>query len=131
MTWEVDYVDDLAMTGKRSDVDYGTEKNQRYLWLVNAPNKLSAGLKAGTLNAYKKQATMGYAKPGLGATIIATLYGQPEKPAIWAYEKGATMDYESLALEKRMMFFLDNDTFTNLSDDGLKLFDSAIKWMVN
>ena len=131
MTWESDYIDDLAMTGKKSGVDFGEVDKSRYLWLVNAPHPLSAQLEAGTLNAYQKQSQMNWGKPGLGATIIATVYGEPEKVAIWGYEKGATMDYETLAPAKRLMFFLHNDTFTLLSNDGLKLFDSSIKWLLN
>ncbi|ENW80502.1 hypothetical protein F909_01788 [Acinetobacter sp. ANC 3929] len=130
MTWENDYLDDLAMTGKRIDTDFGEVEKERYLWLVNAPHPLSAHLSAGSRNAYKAQAPMSWGKPGLSATIIATIYGQPEKVAIWGYEKGATMDYESLAPAKRLMFFLNNDTFNNLSEDGLKLFDAAIYWLV-
>lgn len=130
MTWESDYIDDLAMTGKKSGTDFGDIDKQRYLWLVNAPHPLSGKLPAGTANVYKTQAMMDWGKPGLGATIIATIYGEPEKAAIWGYEKGATMDYESIAPEKRLMFFLHNDTFTNLSEDGLKLFNAAIDWML-
>ncbi|NNP71066.1 hypothetical protein [Acinetobacter sp. Ac_5812] len=131
MTWENDYLDDLAMTGKRIDTDFGEVEKERYLWLVNAPHPLSAHLSAGTQNVYKAQAPMSWGKPGLGATTIATIYGQPEKVAIWGYEKGATMDYESLAPAKRLMFFLNNETFTNLSEGGLKLFDAAIQWSLN
>ncbi|WP_332604414.1 hypothetical protein [Acinetobacter sp. ESBL14] len=131
MTWENDYLDDLAMTGKRIDTDFGEVEKERYLWLVNAPHPLSAHLSAGTRNVYQAQAPMSWGKPGLGATIIATIYGQPEKVAIWGYEKGATMDYESLAPAKRLMFFLNNETFANLSEDGLKLFDAAIQWSLS
>ncbi|MEN3977735.1 hypothetical protein JZ784_02345 [Acinetobacter sp. CWB-B33] len=130
MTWESDYIDDLAMTGKRSGQDFGEVDKARYLWLVNAPHRLSANLPAGTLNVYKKQTMMNWGKPGLGATIIATVYGEPEKAAIWGYEKGATMDYESLAPAKRLMFFLHNDTFSDLSSDGVKLFDASVKWLM-
>lgn len=130
MTWENDYLDDLAMTGKRGGVDFGENEKERYLWLVNQPHELSAQLPAGTANVYKKQAPMNWGKPGLGATIIATIYGQPEKAAIWAYEKGSTMDYETLAPARRLMFFIANDTFDNLSDDGLKLFDASVAWML-
>lgn len=130
MTWENDYLDDLAMTGKRIDTDFGEVEKERYLWLVNAPHSLSAHLPAGTRNVYKAQAPMSWGKRGLGATIIATIYGQPEKVAIWGYEKGATMDYESLAPAKRLMFFLNNETFPNLSEDGLKLFDASVQWLL-
>jgi hypothetical protein len=128
LTWENDLLDDFAMTGKRHDIDFGEVEKERYLWLVNAPHALSGGLGAGVANVYRKQAGMSWGKPGLGASIIATIYGQPEKSAIFAYEKGATMDYESLAPARRVMFFLGNETFTNLSADGLRLFDAAIDW---
>ncbi|HEY2606880.1 MAG TPA: hypothetical protein VGJ10_12960 [Paraburkholderia sp.] len=128
LTWENDLLDDFAMTGKRHDVDFGEAEKERYLWLVNAPHPLAAGLPAGVTNVCGKQAAMSWGKPGLGATIIATLYGQPEKAAIFAYEKGATMDYESLAPARRVMFFLNNDTFGNLSPAGVSLFDAAVDW---
>ncbi|WP_407945691.1 hypothetical protein [Paraburkholderia elongata] len=128
LTWENDLLDDFAMTGKRHDVDFGEAEKKRYLWLVNAPHPIAAGLPAGVTNVYVKQAGMSWGKPGLGATIIATLYGQPEKAAIFSYEKGATMDYESLAPARRVMFFLNNDTFGNLSPAGNSLFDAAVDW---
>jgi hypothetical protein len=128
LTWENDLLDDLAMTGKRMGVDYGESPRERYLWLVNAPHPATGGLPAGAANVYQKQAAMSWGKPGLGASIIATLYGQPDKAAIFVYEKGATMDYESLAPARRVMFCLANDTFTNLSGAGLQLFDAAVDW---
>ncbi|MFH0133764.1 hypothetical protein ACGLHS_26405 [Variovorax sp. VaC1] len=130
LTWENDLLDDLAMTGKRHDVDFGEAPKERYLWIVNAPHPMAAGLAAGVNNVYVKQAAMSWGKPGLGAITIATLYGQPEKAAIFGYEKGATMDYESLAPARRVMFFLDNDTFTNLAPSGRQLFGAAIDWAV-
>ncbi|WP_246794437.1 hypothetical protein [Burkholderia perseverans] len=128
VTWENDLLDDLAMTGKRHDVDFGETGKERHLWLVNAPHPIAAGLPAGTTDVYGKQAPMSWGKPGLGASIIATVYGQPEKAAIFAYEQGATMDYEALAPARRVMLFLDNDTFPDLSTAGVALFDAAVDW---
>lgn len=128
LTWESDLLDDLGMTAKRVDTDFGKVEKQRYVWLVNAPHPLAAGLPAGVVNVYEKPAAMNWGKPGLGASTIATLYGQPDKAVIFGYEKGATMDYESLAPARRVMFFLDNETFPNLSTSGLKLFDAAVDW---
>lgn len=130
LTWESDLLDDMSMCGKRSDTDYGSEPKQRYLWLVNAPHPMAAGLPAGVVKVYDKQLGMNWGKPGLGATTIATLYGQPDKVAVFGYEKGATMDYEFLAPARRVMFFLDNETFANLTESGLKLFDAAVEWAI-
>lgn len=128
LTWENDILDDLAMTGKRHDVDFGSEAKERFLWIVNAPHPMAGGLPAGLANVYVKQAGMGWGRPGPGATTIATIYGEPGKAAVFGYEKGATMDYESIAPARRVMVFLDNDTFTNLSASGVKLFDAAVDW---
>jgi hypothetical protein len=128
LTWESDLLDDLGMSAKHVDTDFGKVEKERYIWLVNAPHPLAAGLPAGVLNVYEKPAAMNWGKPGLGASTIATVYGQPDKAVIFGYEKGATMDYESLAPARRVMFFLDNETFTNLSPAGLKLFDAAVDW---
>lgn len=128
LTWENDVLDDLAMTGKRHDVDFGNTGKERFVWIVNAPHPIAAGLPAGTANVFIKQAEMSWGKPGLGATTIATLYGQPEKAVLFGYEKGATMDYETLAPARRTMLFLTNDSFTNLSAIGLRLFDAAVDW---
>lgn len=131
VTWENDLLDDLAMTGKRHDVDFGEADKERYLWIVNAPQTMAAGLPAGVANVYVRQAGMSWGRPGLGATTIATIYGQPEKAAVFGYEAGATMDYETLAPARRVMFFMGNDGFDNLSPAGLSLFDAAIDWAVS
>jgi hypothetical protein len=130
VTWENDLLDDLAMCGKRHDVDFGETEKERYLWLVNAPHPIAAGLPAGVVNVYGKQAAMSWGKPGLGASIIASVYGQPDKAAIFAYETGATMDYEALAPARRVMFFMSNDSYANLSQSGQQLFDAAIDWAI-
>jgi len=130
VTWENDLLDDLAMTRKRHDFDFGEADKERFVWIVNAPQAMAAGLPAGIANVYVKQAPMGWGKPGLGATTIATIYGQPEKAAVFGYEAGATMDYETLAPARRVMLFLGNDGFNNLSPAGLRLFDAAIDWAV-
>lgn len=128
VTWENDLLDDLAMTGKRHDADFGEEEKERYLWIVNAPQPMAARLPAGVANVYFRQAPMSWGKPGLGATTIATVYGQPEKAAVFGYETGATMDYETLAPARRVMLFMGNDGFANLSPAGIALFDAAIDW---
>lgn len=128
LTWENDFLDDLAMTGKKHDVDFGAEVKERFLWIVNAPHPMAGGLPAGISNVYVKQAGIGWGRPGPGASVIATVYGEPSKAAVFGYERGATMDYESLAPARRAMVFLDNETFTNLSPAGRTLFDAAIEW---
>ena len=128
LTWENDVLDDLAMTAKKHDLDFGSEPKERFLWIVNSPHPMAGGLPAGLANVYVKQAGIGWGRPGPGASVIATVYGEIGKAAVFGYERGATMDYEALAPARRAMVFLDNDTFTNLSPAGRTLFDAAIDW---
>jgi hypothetical protein len=128
MMWETDLEDDMRYTGRQKEIDFGKGDKDHYIWLVNAPHPLSAGLPAGIAVAFEGDQLIGWGKPGLGASIIATLPGQPTKAIIYGYEKGATMDYDFLAPARRTMFCLDNATFPFLTKDGLKLFDAAVKW---
>ena len=126
---ENDLLGDLGMTGQKSSRDYGTEEEQRFVWIVNSPHPLAAGLAAGVQNVLTDEhCKMNWGKPGLGAVTIATLRGEPDKAAIFAYEKGATMNWEFLAPARRVSFFLWSDTFTQLRPEGLALFRAAVLW---
>lgn len=131
LTWENDILDDMRYTGRRKGVDFGEVEKEHYIWIVNAPHPLAAGLPAGINSVYRKDQPMGWGKPGLGASIIATMPGQPDKAIIFGYEKGATMDYDFIAPARRVMLFLDNTTFPLLKENGVKLFDAAVKWAIS
>lgn len=130
LSWENDILDDMRYTGKDKNVDFGEVAAEHYIYIVNAPHPLAAGLAAGINSVYRKDQSMGWGKPGLGAAIIATIPGQPNKAIIFGYEKGATMDYDFLAPARRVAFFLDNKTFPLLKENGLKLFDAAVQWSI-
>lgn len=125
VTWKPYLLPQMGMSGMKENGDLGTVEKSRHLWMVNAPHPLFAGLPSGLLNVYTHGASMNWGKPGLGATIIATLAGKPNQVAEFAYEKGATVDQENIAPARRVFIFLDNTTFTNLNDAGIKLFDAA------
>jgi hypothetical protein len=132
IVWENDIFDDMRMTGKRLRVDYGTYiKGATELHLFNAPHPLSAGLSAGVHQILQSPAPINWGLPGLGATIVATLPDQPDKVAIFAYEKGATMEYDYTAPGRRVGFFANRNYFENLTPDGRALFDAAFLWAVS
>ncbi len=132
LTFENDLLGELGMTDLKNGRDYGTEDDQRFIWLVNAPHPLAAGLAAGIQNVLTDEhCKMNWGKPGLGAVTIATVRGDPGKAAIFAYEKGATMNGEFLAPARRVSFFLWQDTFDQLRPEGLALFRAAVLWAVS
>lgn len=129
VTWEAYILPHMGLTGKKEDTDYGTKEGKnRYLWMVNAPHPLSAGLPAGMLNVMTRGGPMNWGRPGPGAIVVATFPGELEKSPYFAYEKGATMDGENLAPARRVMIFLDNVTFPTVNEAGAKLFDAAVLW---
>jgi len=131
ITFENDLLGDLEMTGQKNGRDYGTDDDQRFIWVVNAPHPLAAGLGPGLQNVLTDEHfKMNWGRPCLGAVTIATLRGEPEKAAIFAYEQGATMADEFLAPARRVSFFLWQDTFEGLRPEGLALFRAAALWAV-
>ena len=131
ITFENDLLGELEMAGLKNGRDYGTDDNQRFVTIVNAPHPLAAGLSAGIQNVLTDEHfKMNWGKPGLGATTIATLRGEPDKAAIFGYEKGATMAGEFLAPARRVSFFLWQDSFEGLRPEGLALFRATILWAV-
>ncbi len=132
LTFENDLLGELGMTALKNGRDYGTDDEQRFIWLVNAPHPLAAGLAAGIQNVLTDEhCKMNWGKPGLGAVTIATLRGEPDKAAIFAYEKGATMNGEFLAPARRVCFFLWQDTFDQMRPEGLALLKAAVLWAVS
>jgi hypothetical protein len=132
ITMENDLLADLGMTDQKNGRDYGTDDNQRFLWVVNAPHPLAAGLASGIQNVLTDEHfKMNWGKPGLGAVTIATLRGEPEKAAEFAYEKGATMNGEAIAPARRVSLFIWQDLFENLRPEGQALFRAAALWAVS
>jgi hypothetical protein len=128
--WENDLYDDLRMTGKRLNVDYGTNRTTKAttLRLVDAPHPMSAGLAGGMHTVFAEPREINWGRPGLGATIIATVPGEPEKVATFAYEKGATMDYDFPAPGRRVGLFTWQNELGSLTAEGRALFDAAVIW---
>jgi hypothetical protein len=131
VTWESDLFDSLRLTGAKKGEDFGEVEKEHYINVVNAPSPLAGGLPAGKRWVYPRDDEMGWGKPAPGATIIATIPGEPQHAVVFAYEKGATMDYDFVAPARRVGLFLGNRTFDKLSPDGSALFDAAIDWAIS
>ena len=134
VTFENDLLGDLGMTDDKGTRDWDTEPGLRFVRIVNAPHPLAAGLPAGNQNVLATdhfKMSWGRAALGTGATVIATLRGEPEKAAIFAFEKGATMANDRPAPARRVMFFLDSDAFEQLRPEGQALLRAALLWAVS
>ncbi|WP_159982394.1 MULTISPECIES: hypothetical protein [unclassified Novosphingobium] len=128
VTWENDLLDDLWMTGLRRDTDFGELETGHYFWLVRAPHPMAAGIPAGLGTWTEARTPAGWGRPGLGADIIMTWPGEPDKATLFGYEAGATMDHDHLAPARRVFIGMENNSFTRMTDTGRALFDAAIHW---
>lgn len=157
-TWSATSYPHLGMTGPLRHKDFEIiEPTQHfaqsftdlYGYCVDANNPIAraAGLPAqmfGTL--YLQPTESNWARPGPGAQVVAIFEGNPDKAALFTYEKGATLEDGAVAPARRVGFYLGRDNFHLLTAAygpaaadpdqrtwyvGLKLFDAALAWAVS
>ncbi|MCZ8519516.1 MULTISPECIES: hypothetical protein [Paenibacillus] len=97
------------------------------LEIKDSAHPLAAGL-SGKVDVYKDNGKMGYATPGEDAVVIATVPGEEQNAAIFAYEKGATKASGQQAAAREILFYLFNGEEINQTEEGWKLFDAAVEW---
>jgi hypothetical protein len=133
IVFENDLFDDFKMTGKRLNIDFGTERTtrSRSLRFYNPAHPLSAGLPPGVQEIYTEPREINWGRPSPGATVIATVADNPEKVAFFGYEKAATMDSDYAAPARRVALFMWQDMFRSLNSQGRALLDSAVSWAIS
>jgi hypothetical protein len=106
--------------------DRGTVNQTEVAMLAGADAALSAGL-SGTVTVFSITAGICFGVPGPGALKVASVVGNADQVALYAYPKGAMMANNATAPAKRVFFFMRENAAENLlTADGLKLFDAAL-----
>jgi hypothetical protein len=95
------------------------------LAIAAAADPLAAGL-TGTVMVYNVANRMVWGMPSNAATVVATVVGQANQAAIYAYEANEMMVGNMRAPAKRMGFFCHQEGV--LSANGLRLFEAAVDW---
>ena len=127
VTWKSGLYDDLGFTGVQSGFDFGLTNNQSTIVIQNSQHELAAGL-SGTVSVYSGEKKVAWGDVSGDAIQIASVSGQPDQSALFAYEAGANLANGSSAAHRRVGLFLDNTT--RVTDDGLTLFDAAVDWAI-
>ncbi|HUP18958.1 MAG TPA: right-handed parallel beta-helix repeat-containing protein [Gemmatimonadota bacterium] len=98
---------------------------------TDVPSELRAGL-AGGVRLYSGSAEITHSPSGdalpSGAVVIAEMYQGSSRKAIYVYEKGSRLADGTSAAGRRTYFGIYDDTFGQLSSEGLRLFDAAVDW---
>lgn len=130
IVWEQAVQDDFQMTGNIGDFDRGTLDGQTEVEIIDSSHPLAAGL-SGIVAIANSAETFSWGYPLFNAIPIAQIPADPDKIVIYAYEASELLNDGSAAPARRVMLPMGNPTFANLNEDGLKLFDAAVKWAVN
>ncbi|MDF3839742.1 hypothetical protein P3W85_43425 [Cupriavidus basilensis] len=160
VTWNAYSFGEMDMTGKALHKDFSVVREKvfhnanhaaYYAYSVSGtkPINQAAGLPQGifaplTFSAGETDPSWG--KPTLAADISVYFEGDPDKAAVFSYEKGSLMAHETPAPARRVGLFLGDNSFSVLTDAtgpaaqdpksrdwfaGRKVFDAALRWAVS
>jgi hypothetical protein len=129
VTWEPRLFYDLGMiAGSVYHKDWGAAKDQTRLAVTNAKHPLAAGF-SGPVTVTSGPDHLSWGRARADAIKIATIEGDSERAAIFAYERGARMP-GLVAPARRVGLFLFDATALQLTPQGWALFDAAVRWSV-
>jgi anti-sigma factor RsiW len=127
LTWEPRLFYDLGMLpGAVHHTDWAATKNLSTVSIVTPAHPLAGGL-SGRVVLTTAPAQLSWGRAREEAIRIATLEGSPEKSAVFAYDRGASMP-GLVAPARRVGFFLFDKTALQLTPQGWALFDAAVRW---
>ena len=118
----------------RNDGSSGTAWESRGQTLYvrsDAPSELRDGM-AGSVAFYTGSGTITHSPSGeplpAAAMVVAEMNQGSSRKAIYVYDKGRPLADGSAAAGRRVYFGLYDDSFDDLTPDGLRLFDAAARW---
>ena len=127
--WESSLFDDMRMTGSKAKKDYSQDGSDYDCdsVLITSPHPI-ANRMSGRVQIYQSsKSKLSWAVPAPGANIIAYVPGKPQKASVFCYERGSKM-IKGTAPARRVGLCLSKKSLSQLTDEGLKLFDGAILW---
>jgi hypothetical protein len=117
--------DDMGMTDDTANTDFGAA-NGTQVAIAAGDSPLAAGLN-GTVAIVTAAAAIHWGVPGPGGKLVAALANNPERAALFTYEKGAAM-VGLTAPSRRVGIFTSQTATDRLNANGLKLLAAAIEW---
>jgi hypothetical protein len=127
LTWEPRLFYDLGMlAGAVHQKDWAATPNLSAVSIVNPSHPLAAGL-SGRVPVTTGPAQISWGRAREDAIRIAVVEGSPEKAAVFAYDRGASMP-GLVAPARRVGLFLFDRTALELSPQGWAIFDAAVRW---
>ena len=70
-------------------------------------------------------------QPNENAIVAATISGQADQAALYGYEAGDELVGGFFAPARRVMVFLNDTAFPSLNQNGRRLFNNALSWVID
>jgi hypothetical protein len=119
---------DIHLSGKETDTDNG-DFNGKAVVIKADKHPIADGLK-GNVDVYQQDGKIGFVVPSKSGVIVASSPDNDQKAAICVFEKGAlNMNNEPLPA-RQVYFYLVGGEEVNQTDNGWKLFNGAIQWVI-
>jgi hypothetical protein len=112
-----------------------TLADQTQLEIVDPSHPLAAGL-SGVVTVTSAPGTMSFGTGNIGAGVSLVASSMEGDNAIFAAPTGAALlgdgspENPATAAGPRVMFFLEDSNFANLTPEGVALFDAAVAYIV-
>lgn len=118
--------DNFLMT----DTNHAEVYGQTSIDITDEAHPLAGGLTNGTYTvATTPDRIFIWGVPAADAAIVATTSDTNHYPCIFGYDKGDLLiDGTTPAPERRVHFFVGDNTYTVMNATGVRLFDAAVKW---
>jgi hypothetical protein len=127
LVWEPRLFYELGMIGGEDhQKDWGALKDQSRLTMTDPAHPLAAGL-SGTVPVLTNPDRISWGLVRGEAIKVATLDGHPDRAAVFAYDRAASMP-GLVAPARRVGLFLFDATPLHLTRQGWSLFDAAVRW---
>jgi len=118
--------DDLRMTGPTWMSDMGDVDAQKTIQITAPTHPLAGGL-TGLTSVVSADSRFVWGVPAAAATKVATIAGQANHAAIFAYEK-AVSRVGMTAPERRVGWFANRAVPAQLNENGWQRFEAAVSW---
>jgi hypothetical protein len=117
--------DDLGMTGPTEGTDW-EETDGTFVTIVLPQHQMAAGF-TGAVTVTNQLATLTWGRPAATAEQVATFSDQPDRAAIFGYQKMAAM-VTGRAPARRVGIFAADAAAAGLTNAGVQLFAAAVLW---
>lgn len=118
--------DEMYMTGANPD-DFGVSPGQESVW-IKTKRRMTADL-IGKVTTTKNAARYAFGRTlATGAKCLAWANESSTRCMIFRIGKGQSLFNRMRAPARRVGFFSVGETFTDLTADGLRLFDGSVLW---